>query len=432
MSIRNGLHRFKEPRTFAAIAVKNQKNGSKILEGPVPDWKVFEQPRFEYRGMHLDVVRHFFSVEFIKHYLDLMAMYKMNRFHWHLTGDQGWRIQIKQYPKLTKVGAWRDSTLIGSYESGRYVNKRYGGFYTQEEIKEVIEYAEDLYITIIPEIEMPGHASAALAAYPKLGCKPNKDYHVKSTWGIFEEIFCPSETTFTFLENVLTEVMRLFPSKYIHIGGDEVPKTAWENSELAQRVMEREGLETEEELHSYFITRIADFLNAHGHKMIGWDEILQGGLAPNATVMAWRGIKSGIKAAQQGNDVIMTPTDYLYFDYYQADPQTEPLAIGGFTPLSEVYSFDPVPKVLTDQEAQHILGAQGNLWTEYIRSGEKVEYMAYPRAVALAEVVWSSKQDRNWHSFWQRLQPQFVRFEIMGVNAAEHYRGQIPYLLGEK
>lgn len=395
----------------------------------IPSIKIEDYPRFEYRGMHLDVGRHFFNVEFVKHYLDLMAMHKVNRFHWHLTEDQGWRIQIKKYPKLTKVGAWRDSVLIGSYKGpDRYTNKRYGGFYTQEEIREVVEYAEDLYITVIPEIEMPGHASAALAAYPWLGCKPNKDYHVKSTWGVFEEIYCPSEKTFTFLENVLTEVMALFPSKYIHIGGDEAPKTAWENSELAQRVMEREGLENEEELQSYFIKRIEDFLNEHGRQIIGWDEILQGGLAPNATVMSWRGIEGGIKAAQQGHDVIMTPTSYCYLDYYQANPETEPLAIGGFTPLRKVYSYEPIPEVLTEEEAKHVLGTQGNLWTEYILTGDKVEYMVYPRASALAEIGWSAKTDRNWDSFWQRMQPLFKRFEIMGVNAAEHYRGQMPKL----
>lgn len=392
------------------------------IKWTIPVIEIYDYPRFEYRGMHLDVCRHFFPVKFIKHYLDLMAMYKMNRFHWHLTDDQGWRIEIKQYPKLTKVGAWRDSTLIGPYGTDRYEHERYGGFYTQEEIREVVEYAADRYITVIPEIEMPGHASAALASYPWLGCNPDKGYHVQSTWGVFEEIYCPSERTFTFLENVLTEVMALFPSEYIHIGGDEAPKTAWENSKLAQEVIKREGLKNEHELQSYFVTRIEKFLNAHGRQIIGWDEILQGGLAPNATVMSWRGIEGGIKAARQGHDVIMTPTSYCYLDYYQADKETEPLAIGGFTPLPKVYSFEPIPEALDKKEAQHILGAQANIWTEYIRSGNKVEYMAYPRAVAMAEVNWSEKEDRNWEDFLKRLQSQFERWEIMGVNAAEHYR----------
>ena len=388
----------------------------------IPAVTIRDYPRFGYRGMHLDVARHFFPVEFIKKYIDLLAMHKMNTFHWHLTEDQGWRIEIKQYPKLTEVGAWRDSTLVGHYGSDRYDQERYGGFYTQEEIREVVEYAQKRHITIIPEIEMPGHASAALAAYPELGCVEGKDYKVKTTWGIFEDIYCPSETTFTFLENVLTEVMELFPSTYIHIGGDEAPKKQWEESQLAQQVIEREGLKNEHELQSYFITRIEKFLNRHGRQIIGWDEILEGGLAPNATVMSWRGTEGGIAAAKQGHQVIMTPNSFLYLDRYQADPETEPLAFGGFIPLRKTYSYEPVPKELSAEEAQYVLGAQGNVWTEYIHSGEKVEYMAYPRASALSEVNWSPQSKRNWDSFQQRLQTHFKRFEVLGVNAAEHYR----------
>ncbi len=390
-------------------------------EWHIPAVEIYDYPRFEYRGLHLDVARHFFPVSFIKKYIDLLALHKMNRFHWHLTEDQGWRIQINQYPKLTEVGAWRDSTLVGHYGSGTYDDKRYGGFYTQEEIREVVEYAQKRHITIIPEIEMPGHASAALAAYPELGCEPQKDYQVKTTWGVFEDIFCPSEQTFTFLENVLTEVMELFPSKYIHIGGDEAPKTAWENSKLAQQVMEREGLETEEELQSYFITRIEEFLNKHGRQIIGWDEILEGGLAPNATVMSWRGESGGIAAAQQGHNVIMTPNSTLYLDHYQAEPETEPLAIGGFSTLEDVYNYNPVPDTLTPQQSEYILGAQGNVWTEYMHSGNKVEYMAYPRAAALSEVVWSPRKKRNWDDFLRRMQPHFLRLENLEVNAAQHY-----------
>lgn len=390
------------------------------IQWTIPAARIEDYPRFAYRGIHLDVGRHFFPVSFVKKYIDLMALYKMNRFHWHLTEDQGWRIEIKRYPKLTEVGAWRDSTLIGHYGSGRYDGERYGGFYTQEEIREIVAYAGDRFITVIPEIELPGHSSAALAAYPELGC-PDKDVKVKTTWGVFEDIYCPKEETFTFLENVLTEVMDLFPTEYIHIGGDEAPKAQWENSEIAQRVMEREGLESEEELQSYFIRRIERFLNQRGKKIIGWDEILEGGLAPNATVMSWRGTEGGVSAARQGHDVIMTPNNDLYFDHYQADPDSEPLAIGGFTTLEDVYRFEPVPTQLTDKEAEHVLGAQGNVWTEYMHSGRKVEYMAYPRALALSEVVWSSKQHKNWTRFRKNLSTHYRRLDIIGVNYARHY-----------
>lgn len=390
---------------------------------------IMDYPRFEYRGMHLDVSRHFFPIEFIKRYLDLMAMHKMNRFHWHLTDDQGWRIEIEQYPLLTEIGGWRDSTLVGHYGTGIYDGERYGGYYTQKKIREVVEYARKKHITIIPEIEMPGHASAALAAYPELGCVEGKKYLVKTTWGVFDDVFCPKEETFTFLQNVLTEVMDLFPGKYIHIGGDEAPKKQWESSKLAQQVMDREKLETEEELQSYFIQRIERFLNDNGRQIIGWDEILEGGLAPNATVMSWRGTKGGIKAAEQGHNVIMTPVSHLYLDYYQADKQSEPLAIGGFSPLEEVYHFEPVPKSLSNIEAQYILGAQGKVWTEYMHSGDKVEYMAYPRASAVAEITWSPKEKRNWTDFWRRLQTHFKRYEVMDVNAATHYKGKMPHLL---
>lgn len=387
----------------------------------IPVILIKDYPRFEYRGMHLDVVRHFFPVEFIKKYIDLLAMHKMNRFHWHLTDDQGWRIEIKKYPKLTEVGAWRDSTLIGHYGTDRYDNVSYGGYYTREEIKEVVKYAAERHITIIPEIELPGHSSAALAAYPQFGCF-EKEYHVQSTWGVFEDIYCPKEETFNFLEDVLTEVMELFPSEYIHIGGDEAPKVQWEESEVAQKVMQREGLKDEHELQSYFVQRVEQFLNQHGRQIIGWDEILEGGLAPRATVMSWRGEKGGIEAAKMGHDVIMTPWDSNYFDHYQADPETEPLAIGGFTTLKDVYFYDPIPDELTDEEARYVLGSQGNVWTEYIHSGDKVEYMAYPRATALAEVLWTPVENKNWLEFQTRLQSHFKRLDILGVNYAEHYK----------
>lgn len=395
-------------------------------EWTIPAVTIQDQPRFTYRGLHLDAGRHFMPVDFIKKYIDLMAFYKMNRFHWHLTEDQGWRIEIKKYPRLTEVGAWRDSTLVGHYGTGRYDGKRYGGFYTQEEIREVVSYAQNRYVTIVPEIEMPGHSSAALAAYPELGCVEEKEYRVKTTWGVFEDIYCPKEETFQFLENVLTEVMDLFPGEYIHIGGDEAPKTQWENSAIAQKVIQRENLEDEHELQSYFIQRIESFLNDHGRQIIGWDEILEGGLAPNAAVMSWRGTEGGIEAARQQHNVVMTPNSHCYLDYYQADPDTEPLAIGGFTTLEKTYSYEPVPGELDEEEAKYILGAQGNVWTEYMHTPDKVEYMAYPRAMALSEVTWSAKERREWTNFWNRLQNHFNRLELLDVNFADHYRGRIP------
>jgi hexosaminidase len=388
----------------------------------IPVLEITDYPRFEYRGMHLDVARHFFPVEFVKKYIDLLAMHKMNRFHWHLTEDQGWRIEIKKYPKLTEIGAWRDSTLIGNYGSGEYDNVRHGGFYTQEEIKEVVAYAKDRHITIIPEIEMPGHSSAALAAYPEFGCF-DKEYHVTSTWGVFEDIYCPKEETFDFLEDVLVEVMELFPSKYIHIGGDEAPKKQWEESEIAQEVIKREGLKDEHELQSYFIERIEKFLNNHGRQIIGWDEIMEGGLAPQATVMSWRGEAGGIQAARMQHDVIMTPNGSNYFDHFQAEPtEEEPISIGGMTTLEDVYNYEPIPEELTPEEAKYILGSQGNVWSEYLHSGKKVEYMAYPRATALAEVVWSPAEDKDWEDFLERLQAHFKRLDILDVNYARHYR----------
>lgn len=409
-------------RQLLPVAIEHEKPSlaPNNQEWKIPAVEITDYPRFEYRGMHLDVARHFFPVEFVKKYIDLLAMHKMNRFHWHLTEDQGWRIEIKKYPKLTEISAWRDSTLIGNYGTGTYDNVRHGGFYTQEEIKEVVAYAQERQVTIIPEIEMPGHSSAALAAYPELGCF-EKVYQVKSTWGIFEDIFCPKEETFDFLEDVLTEVMELFPSTYIHIGGDEAPKKHWEESEIAQDVIKREGLKDEHELQSYFIGRIEKFLNAHGRQIIGWDEIMEGGLAPRATVMSWRGEAGGIEAAKMKHDVIMTPNGSNYFDHFQADSETEPISIGGLTTLKDVYYYEPIPEELTVEEAKYILGSQGNVWTEYIHSGDKVEYMAYPRAIALAEVVWSPAEKRDWLNFQTRLQNHLPRLDILGVNYAAYY-----------
>tara|TARA_B100001146_G_C16177015_1_gene432823 strand:+ start:299 stop:1939 length:1641 start_codon:yes stop_codon:yes gene_type:complete len=386
----------------------------------VPVVQIVDAPRFAYRGMHLDVGRHFFPVAFVKKYIDLLAMYKMNKFHWHLTDDQGWRIEIKKYPKLTEIGAYRKETVVGkNFErfDRPYVGdgQPHGGFYTQDEVREVVAYARARYIDVIPEIEMPGHATAALAAYPELACTDGP-FNVPTTWGIFEDVFCPKEETFQFLEDVLTEVIALFPSQYIHIGGDEVLKVRWKESELAQEVITREGLADEDELQSYFIKRIESFLQAQGRRLIGWDEILEGGLAPDATVMSWRGMEGGIEAARQGHDVIMTPTSHTYFDYYQGDPVQEPLAIRGLTPLEKVYGFEPVPETLSAEDAAHILGAQGNVWTEYMATTDHVEYMVFPRMLALAEVVWSPQELRNWEDFVQRLPAQLQHLDTLGVN----------------
>lgn len=380
-----------------------------------------DEPQFEYRGMHLDVGRHFFSVDFIKKYIDMLALLKMNTFHWHLTEDQGWRIEIKKYPKLNKIGSYRKETLIGHYndQPHQFDNKSYGGYYTQEEVKEVVAYAEKLNITVIPEIEMPGHSQAALAAYPKLGCT-EKPIEVATKWGVFEDIYCTKEETFNFLEDVLEEVITLFPSQYIHIGGDEAPKTRWKSCENCQNKIKTEGLKDEHELQSYFITRMEKYLKSRGRQIIGWDEILEGGIAPNASIMSWRGTKGAIQAAKQHHKVIMTPTSNCYFDYYQSDNENEPLAIGGFLPLKKVYNFNPIPQELTEEEAHYILGAQGNIWTEYMPTSEIVEYMMMPRAIAMSEVVWSSKKNKEYENFISRLEHFNVRLDHLEVNYANH------------
>jgi hexosaminidase len=385
---------------------------------------IADAPRFPYRGMHLDVARHFESVAFVKRYIDLMSRYKLNTFHWHLTDDQGWRIEIKKYPRLTTVGACRAETMVeknfNPYKGDRL---RHCGHYSQADIKEVVAYAAARHVTVIPEIEMPGHAVAAITAYPELACTAGP-FAVMTIWGVSDDILCPSEKTFAFLEDVLTEVLALFPSQMIHIGGDEAPKVRWKASPLAQEIIKREGLKDEHELQSWFIKRIDTWLTARGRRLIGWDEILEGGLAPGATVMSWRGISGGIDAARLGRDVIMTPGSHLYLDHYQGDARFEPLAIGGLTTLDRVYSFEPIPDVLTADEAKHILGAQGNVWTEYLRTPTAVEYMAYPRALALAEVVWSPREKREWRSFEQRLPYALRTLDRLKVN----YR--LPHVLG--
>lgn len=386
----------------------------------IPAVSIADKPRYEWRGMHLDVARHFFPVEFVKQYIDYLAMHKMNTFHWHLTEDQGWRIEIKKYPELTKVGAWRDGTLIGhnNDKPHKFTNERYGGYYTQEEIKEVVKYAQERYINVVPEIEMPGHAVAALTTYPALSCTGGP-FSVEKRWGVFDDIFCAgNEQTFTFLEDVMTEVLALFPSKIVHIGGDEAPKTRWEECPKCQKRIADEGLKDEHELQSYFIQRMEKFLNAKGRTIIGWDEILEGGLAPNAYVMSWRGTEGGIAAAKQHHYVVMSPGSHVYFDHYQGDPSLEPIAIGGLTTLERVYSFEPTPAELSAEEKKYILGAQANVWTEYIPTTEHVEYMIMPRMSALSEVLWTPAAKKDWDDFQTRMQQQYKRFDHMGVNYA--------------
>ncbi|RSK48903.1 glycoside hydrolase family 20 protein [Hymenobacter rigui] len=386
----------------------------------LPAVEVIDKPRYQWRGMHLDVSRHFFGVEFVKKYIDYLALHKLNTFHWHLTDDQGWRIEIKKYPRLTSVGGWRDGTLIGHYtdQPHQFDNVRYGGFYTQEQIREVVRYAQERYITVVPEIEMPGHAVAALAGYPELSCTGGP-FKVEGLWGVFDDIFCAgNEQTFTFLQDVLTEVMPLFPGKIVHIGGDEAPKTRWHNCPKCQARMKAEGLKDEHELQSYFVQRMEKFVNSKGKSIIGWDEILEGGLAPNAAVMSWRGQEGGTTAARQKHNVVMTPGSHSYFDHYQGLPELEPLAFGGYLPLSKVYTFEPTPKELTPAEQQYILGGQANIWTEYIPTEQQVEYMAFPRMSALAEALWTPARQRNWPDFQQRMQQQYRRYEAWGGNYA--------------
>ena len=390
-------------------------------EFALPEITITDQPEFRYRGMHLDVGRHFFKIEDVKKYIDVLSMLKLNTFHWHLTEDQGWRIEIKKYPKLTAVGAFRNETLIGHYndQPHKFDGERYGGFYTQEEIKGIVVYAQSRNVTIIPEIEMPGHSRAAMAAYPELSCT-TEPVEVGTKWGIYEDAFCPKEETFEFLENVLDEVMELFPGEYIHIGGDEVPKINWKNCKHCQQLIAEKGLKDEEELQSYFIKRIEDYVNSKGRKIIGWDEIIEGGLAPNATVMSWRGTEGAVQAANQGNDVIMSPLSHCYFDYYQSNNDEEPIAIGGFLPLKKVYEFNPIPEGVKAERQQHILGAQGNVWTEYMKDFDKVSYMAFPRAMALSEALWSSDANKEYTDFVKRWEQFRSRLELLDIKYANH------------
>ncbi len=401
-----------------------KNDGKTVKEVKLPCLRIEDKPRFGYRGMHLDVSRHFFGKEFVKKYIDMIAMFKMNVFHWHLTDDNGWRLEIKKYPKLTEISAWRvdrEDKPWGKRELQKEGEKAtYGGFYTQEDVKEVLEYARRRQVEVIPEIEMPGHSAEIFAAYPQFSCRGEKLTVLPGSYWPNIDIFCAgNDSTFIFLQNILDEVCELFPSKYVHIGGDEADKTRWKECPKCQDRIKKEGLKDENELQSYFVKRMEKYLISKGKRMIGWDEILEGGLAPEATVMSWRGIEGGIEAAKQKHDVIMTPTTYCYFDYYQGEPNFEPVGIGGYLTLKKVYSYEPIPEELSKEEQKFILGAQGNVWTEYIPSNSHAEYMALPRMIALAEVVWSPKQTRDWNSFLARLENLKPRLKAMDINFSE-------------
>ena len=380
----------------------------------LPCVEVEDRPRFAWRGLMLDVCRYFYPKADILKFLDMMALHKLNVFHWHLTEDQGWRLESRAYPRLTAVAAWRRRTRFGHHRNGAgFDGVPHGGFYTRQDVREIVAHAAERFITVVPEIEMPGHAQAAIAAYPELGCVA-EPLEVSCDWGVHKNVFNPGkEETFAFLETVLGEALELFPSEFIHIGGDECPKDQWKTNALCQERIRAEGLKDEDELQSWFIRRIERFLNSRGRRLIGWDEILEGGLAPNATVMSWRGEEGGVAAARAGHDVVMTPNKHVYFDYYQGGPQAEPLAIGGMLPLEKVYEYEPVPKELTEAEAAHVLGAQGNLWTEYMPTFRHVEYMTLPRAAALAEVAWSPRESRDLAGFKARLGGMLARYRTM-------------------
>ena len=395
----------------------NLKNGVVKLQNQV----IKDSPRFKYRGMHLDVGRHMYPVAFIKKYIDGLAMLKFNNFHWHLTEDQGWRIEIEKYPELNNIGSYRDSTLIGHYtdKPWQFDKTRYGGYYTKKEIKEVVRYAQERGINVIPEIEMPGHSQAAVSSYPEFGCT-GEQVGVAPLWGVFKEIYCSKNETFDFLEDIIDEVVELFPGKYIHIGGDEAPKTNWKACGNCQNVINREELKDEHELQSYFITRMEKYINSKGKQIIGWDEILEGGLAPNATVMSWRGVSGGIEAAKMNHEVIMTPNATCYLDHYQAkDTAKEPLAIGGYTPIEEIYNYEPIPNELDESLHKYIIGAQGNVWTEYMKTSDHVEYMVFPRIFALSEVVWA-KDKPSFNDFENKVIDMYPILDKMDINYSKH------------
>ncbi len=397
------------PAVYSADLVDAQKWTAPLVY-------IEDAPRFAWRGMQIDPCRHFMPKDFVKRFIDAIAVQKMNHLHIHLTDDQGWRIEIKKYPKLTEVGAWRAETVVGhaGKPGATYDGTRHGGFYTQDDLREIVAYAADRHITILPEIEMPGHAQAAIAAYPELG-NVKEPLPVFTTFGVNKNIFNAEESTILFLQDVLAEVVDIFPGTYIHIGGDEAVKDQWKDSEAVQKRMKELGIADEDKMQAYFIARMNDFLKSKGRKLIGWDEILDGGLGKDATVMAWRSVDKGVEAAKLGNDVVMAPTAFTYLDYYQGKPKDEPLAIGGNLPLNKVYSFDPLPVRLDAAELAHILGTQGQLWSEYIPTPEHMEYMAFPRACALAEVAWTPQDQREFKDFSERLETHVERLKQMGV-----------------
>lgn len=392
----------------------------------IPAVHIADAPRFAYRGTHLDVSRHFVTADSVRQFIDMLALHNINRFHWHLTDDQGWRIEIKKYPLLTQIGSKRAQTVIG-HNSGKYDGKPYSGFYTQKQIRDIVKYAADRYITIVPEIDLPGHMQAALAAYPDMGCTDGP-YEVWQKWGVSDNVLCAgNDKTLTFIDNVLKEITQLFPSKYIHVGGDECPKIQWQKCPKCQARIKalnleaKDGHSAEERLQSYIITHASNYLKSLGRNTIGWDEILEGGLAEGATVMSWRGESGGIAAAKQHHDVVMTPNSYLYFDYYQSlDKANEPLAIGGYLPLETVYSYEPMPKELTADEARHIIGVQANIWTEYMPTFKQMQYMALPRLAALSEVQWSQPALKDYTSFTNRLTEFTHLYDRLGYNYAKH------------
>ncbi len=401
----------------------------------VPFLTIEDAPRFAYRGMLLDVGRHFFPVSFIKKFIDFLAMHKMNTFHWHLTEDQGWRIEIKKYPKLTEIGSSRNGTIIGRFPGTGNDKIKHSGFYSQEEIKEVVAYAAKRYVDIIPEIELPGHASAAIAAYPELSCFPKENTmhstavswygdstgkQVQQAWGVYPDVFCPSEYTFKFLQDVFDEITTLFPGKYIHIGGDECPKEFWKRSDFCQKLIKEKGLKDENGLQSYFIKEIEKYLNKKGKQMIGWDEIIDGGLAPNATVMSWRGEEGGLIAVKQKHKVVMTPNSYVYLDYAQFKKE-DSLVIGGYLPIEKVYGYDPVSKEMTGEDSKYVMGAQANVWTEYMNNESKVEYMIFPRMSALSEVLWTRKENKNWNTFKNKMPSLMKRYDWLGIQYGKEF-----------
>jgi len=390
------------------------------IQWTMPALLIEDWPRFSWRGAHLDTGRHFMPKEFIKKYIDLIALHKLNTFHWHLTEDQGWRLEIKQYPRLTDVGAWRRETIVGHQSRDRslwrFDNTPHGGFYSQEDAREIVAYGKARFVNVMPEIEMPGHAVAAIASYPELGVT-GESIQVATNWGIFSDILNAEPSTVRFMQNVLTEVLQMFPSRYIHIGGDEADKAKWKASPRIQARIRELGLKDEHELQSWFVRQMDAFLVEHGRRLVGWDEILEGGLAENAVVMSWRGTQGGIAAARAGHDVIMAPESHTYLNYYQAQDQVrEPLGHPGFLPLEKVYSFEPVPAELEPEYAAHVLGAQAQIWTEYLPGPKNVEYQAFPRLTALAEVVWSPKEQRNFDNYLARLAVHLPRLQALDVN----------------